>query len=258
MFASVTASHEAVASSNMTTALFFRRARATPKSCLWPCEKFAPSSDTKPSNPPWGTRATHALARWAAVGLESNCGIQRTAFCTTSASETSSSACVSTSSVYVPSGSKLCRMSPANTVPRMSQRISRTKREGQLDSRCVLVASWGMIATRRRLTKQASQSTCHKRQRSCQVARQLAGHDQYDHTKSNVFLRARKFAYRAVRGILLVSIPSISHVPVTSAMRKMASVSDDLPAPVRPTIPMCSPGLIVALMPFKAGSKPGR
>ncbi len=50
--------------------------------------------------------------------------------------------------------------------------------------------------------------------------------------------------------ILRTSTPSMIMLPVGSARRNRAVIMLDLPAPVRPTIPIFSQGLVFRLSPF--------
>ncbi len=64
---------------------------------------------------------------------------------------------------------------------------------------------------------------------------------------------------RSIRPIVLVSSPSMLMCPSSaSIMRNKESVNELFPAPVRPTTPIFSCGLISRVMFFKTKSSPGR
>mmetsp|Transcript_3154 Transcript_3154/g.11356 ORF Transcript_3154/g.11356 Transcript_3154/m.11356 type:complete len:219 (-) Transcript_3154:3410-4066(-) len=67
---------------------------------------------------------------------------------------------------------------------------------------------------------------------------------------------ARRSESRPISAMLT---PSMRMLPLAAShMRSSEEDSDDLPAPVRPTIPIFSPALIVKLMSFTTSGSPGR
>ena len=54
-----------------------------------------------------------------------------------------------------------------------------------------------------------------------------------------------KLFRRSFNSNVLIATPSIKMSPSGSDIRNKAWISDDLPAPVRPTIPIFSPGFIL-------------